>query len=298
MTSPTPRPDATGLLRHDVLLERYHYPPGPPVAIPRHTHDQYQLNLNLGVPGGLHYRGEYHVVPSGRLTVVMPGEAHTPVDPDHRDRDSEHLTLYVDPGALTAAARELAGRPAALPFFRDLTVADAVTVARFARTHAALAGGPATVSVLDEDVRLLGFVGGLLRRYGGVVAAPPLPPAHRAVRRAREYLHEHRAGTVSLADLARVSELSPYHLTRLFTADVGIPPHAYQLQLRVDHAKRLLLAGRPVSDAGHEAGFFDLSHFTRHFKRYVGVPPGRYAREAAGRAAGRKNVHSRAAGAP
>nr|WP_246400515.1 AraC family transcriptional regulator [Jiangella mangrovi] len=279
-------------MRQDVLLERYSYPPGPPIAIPRHTHEQYQLNLNLGVPGGLHYRRAFHVVPAGRLTVVMPGEAHTPVDPDHRDRDSEHLTLYVDAGALGAAADEIAGRSTALPFFRDLTIDDDATVARFARTHAALSSAPATVSVLDQDVRLLGFVSRLLRRHAGVAGDRPLPPAHRSVRRARAYLHEHRAGAVSLADLARVSELSPYHLTRLFTADVGLPPHAYQLQLRVDHAKRLLLAGRPVSDAGHEAGFFDLSHFTRHFKRHVGVPPGRYAREV------RKDVHSRAAGAP
>lgn len=286
--------DATGLLRRDVLLEWYRYPPGPPVALPRHTHDEYQLNLNLDLPGGIHYRGEYHVVPARRLTVVMPGEAHTPVDPDHRDRDSEHLTLYLDADALAAAAHEITGRPAELPYFRDLTIADAATVARFARTHAALSGGPATISVLDQDVRLLGLVGGLLHRYAGVAAGRPLPPAHRAVRRARDYLHQHRAATVTLADLARVSELSPYHLTRLFTADVGLPPHAYQVQLRVEHAKRLLLAGRPVSDAAHEAGFFDLSHFTRHFKRSVGVPPGRYAREAAGR----KNVHPPEAVAP
>jgi len=49
----------------------------------------------------------------------------------------------------------------------------------------------------------------------------------------------------------------------VFTADVGLPPHSYQPQLRIDHAKRLLLAGRA-------AGFFDASHFTRHFKRAVG----------------------------
>lgn len=113
--------------------------------------------------------------------------------------------MYVDAGALTAAAAEIAGRPAALPFFRDLTIADAVTVARFARTHAALSGGPATSSVLDQDVRLLGLVGDLLRRHAGVPGGGPLAPgrpahrAHRAVRRAREYLHEHRAASVTLA---------------------------------------------------------------------------------------------------
>lgn len=286
MTSPTPRADTAGLLRRDVLLEWYRYPPGPPVTIPRHTHDGYQLNLNLDLPGGIRYRGAYHVVPAGSLTVVMPGETHTPIDPDHRERESEHLVLYLTPGTLVAAAADLTGRPGGLPFFRDLTIADAHTVARFTRAHTALSGGPATV--LDQDVRLLGFVTGLLRRHARLPAGRPPPPARTAVRRARDFLHEHHAAAVTLAELARVSGLSPYHLTRLFTADVGMPPHAYQLQLRVEHAKRLLLAGRTVIDAGHEAGFYDLSHFTRHFKRFVGVPPGAYAR---------KNVHPPANGA-
>ncbi|TDD67542.1 hypothetical protein E1262_19020, partial [Jiangella aurantiaca] len=181
MTSPT-RPDATGLLRRDVLLEWYRYPPGPPVTIPRHTHDGYQLNLNLHLPGGIRYRGEYHVVPARRLTVVMPGEAHTPIDPDHRERDSEHLVLYVAPDALAAAAAEIAGRPARLPSFRDLAIADAHTVARFARMHAALAGAPATASVLDQDVRLLGFVRGLLHRHARVPAGQRRRAHRRPVR--------------------------------------------------------------------------------------------------------------------
>jgi AraC-like DNA-binding protein len=67
-----------------------------------------------------------------------------------------------------------------------------------------------------------------------------------------------------------------------------MPPHAYQIQVRIAHAKRLLLQGLPVSRVASETGFFDLSHFTRHFKRHVGVAPGGYALD-------RKNVHSAAA---
>ena len=63
-----------------------------------------------------------------------------------------------------------------------------------------------------------------------------------------------------------------------------MPPHAYQLQVRLTRAKRLLLQGVPVSRAATETGFFDLSHFTKHFKRLMGVAPGHYTRE-------RKNVH-------
>ena len=53
-------------------------------------------------------------------------------------------------------------------------------------------------------------------------------------------------------------------------------PHAYQIQLRVRHAKALLRAGRPIASAAAEAGFYDQAHLTRHFTRIVGVPPGRY----------------------
>ena len=55
-----------------------------------------------------------------------------------------------------------------------------------------------------------------------------------------------------------------------------MPPHAFQLQIRLTRAKRLLLQGMPVSAVATETGFFDLSHFTRHFKRHVGVTPGSY----------------------
>jgi AraC-like DNA-binding protein len=273
-----PTTEATGLMRDDLLLERYRYPPGPPVVLPRHSHEEYQLNLNLDLPGGVHYRGAYHVVPARRLAVIMPGEAHTPRDPGDRDQASAHLVLYVSEAAVRAAAAALstgrAGRTG-LPYFPDLIVDDVGVIAQFARLHAALSRPSST---LDQDVRLLTVLTELVERYAGVAAGGAMPPAHRAVRRAREYLHDNRRANVSLAELSQASELSPYRLTRLFSAALGMPPHSYQIQLRIEHAKRLLLAGRPVSETGYEAGFFDLSHFTRHFRRHVGVAPGAYAR--------------------
>jgi AraC-like DNA-binding protein len=248
--------DVTGRLDDGVLLERYRYPPGPAVTLPSHAHEEYQLNLSFGEPGGVHYRGAFHVVPAGQVSVVMPGETHTPRDPGARTNPSVHLTLYV--------------RPDDHPHFRDAGIDDPDLARRFADLHRA------QPTDLARDVGLVTFLADLGQRHGGV-RTPPAPAAHRAVRTAREYLHANRTANVTLADLARETGLSRYHLTRVFTAGTGMPPHTYQLQLRVDLAKRLLLAGRTVTDAGHEAGFFDASHFTRHFKRHVGVPPGRYA---------------------
>lgn len=270
--------EAVGLLREGVLLEWYRYPPGPPVVLPSHAHEEYQLNLSFNEPGGVRYRGAYHVVPAGQLSVVMPGETHEPRDPDVREAVSTHLTMYVRPSTFANVARELSASRRGLPAFGELVLADPSVVRRFATTHAALAGSPdGPANGLAQEVQLLELLADLVRRHAGGPSSGPDVQAHKAVRRAREYLHDNRSEPVSLADLSTVSGLSPYRLTRLFRAATGMPPHSYQIQLRVEHAKRLLLSGRSVSAAGHEAGFYDLSHFTRHFRRHVGVPPGKYA---------------------
>ncbi|HEY8525292.1 MAG TPA: AraC family transcriptional regulator [Acidimicrobiales bacterium] len=273
--------EAGGRLRDDVLLEWYRYAPGPPVALPTHAHADYQVNLSFGAPGGVRYRGGHHVVPAGTLSVLMPDEPHTPVDPDARAEPCTHLTLYVAVDVARDAARQLTGRRGT-PTVRDPVVEDADLARRFAALHRALAD-PA--SALDQDVRLLLWLTDLVGRHGSERRASWRPEGrlagHRAVRRARQHLHDNLAANVSLAELAAVAGVSPFHLTRLFTAGLGLPPHAYQVQLRIERAKRLLLAGMPVSDAGHAVGFFDASHFTRHFKRHVGTAPGSYARAVA-----------------
>jgi AraC-like DNA-binding protein len=81
---------------------------------------------------------------------------------------------------------------------------------------------------------------------------------------------------VTLRALARFAGLSAFHLCRVFREAVGMPPHAYQTQIRVRRAKSLLAAGVPIARAAAEAGFYDQSHLTRHFKRIVGLTPGRY----------------------
>lgn len=45
----------------------------------------------------------------------------------------------------------------------------------------------------------------------------------------------------------------------------------------IAHAKQLVLQGLPISSVAAEVGFFDLSHFSRDFKRYIGITPGAYA---------------------
>ncbi|MFE4540036.1 AraC family transcriptional regulator [Streptomyces scopuliridis] len=86
---------------------------------------------------------------------------------------------------------------------------------------------------------------------------------------------------IALKEAARLVHAHPAHLVRAFSGAFGIAPHQYLMSRRVDLARRLLLDGQPPGEVATAAGFYDQSHLTRHFKRVVGITPGRYARTGA-----------------
>src|SRR6185503_16873525 len=98
------------------------------------------------------------------------------------------------------------------------------------------------------------------------------------IRMVRDYLRAHYAENVSLSQLTSLTNLSPYYLLRVFHRRAGFPPHEYQTQVRIAHARRLIRAGTPLAQAAIETGFFDQSHLSRNFKRIVGVTPRQYFR--------------------
>ena len=79
---------------------------------------------------------------------------------------------------------------------------------------------------------------------------------------------------LSVADLADHAGYSPFHFSRLFSASMHLSPGQFLTALRVDTAKRMLLANTdPVIDVAMGVGFDSLSSFSRRFRATVGVPP-------------------------
>ena len=85
--------------------------------------------------------------------------------------------------------------------------------------------------------------------------------------------------SVPVAELATETGRSRFQATREFKRRFGVPPHAYQLSVRLGVAQKSLRAGVPPADVAADLGFVDQSHFTRHFKRLLGVTPARYVRD-------------------
>ncbi len=258
----------------DVLAEWYRYPPGPAGVTPKHAHEEYQLCLASGSASRYLYRGGWILVPPGSLSVLMPDEVHATEEPEDRRDTTSYQVLYVGPDRIRDVAGAIRGRSRALPTFADAVLRDPDLVVRYQRLQAAFAAGS---SQLGRDVDLLSVLVALVGRHSRPrTGRESQPGQRRAVLLARAYLEDNHAEDVSLDGLARLVGLSPFHLARSFQSEVGMPPHAYQLQVRIGRAKRLLLDGLPVSRVASETGFFDLSHFSRHFKRHVGVSPGGY----------------------
>jgi len=55
---------------------------------------------------------------------------------------------------------------------------------------------------------------------------------------------------------------------------LGLPPHIYQQQVRIRHAKEVLMQDFSLAEVANQAGFTDQSHFSKVFKKMVGVMPG------------------------
>lgn len=99
------------------------------------------------------------------------------------------------------------------------------------------------------------------------------------VERACERLRAHVADAVSLDELAAVAGLSKFYLLRAFRRAYGLTPHAYQMQLRLARARRLIADGHALSYVTYESGFADQSHLTRRFAAFFGLTPARLARQ-------------------
>ena len=98
-------------------------------------------------------------------------------------------------------------------------------------------------------------------------------------RAATAYIEEHLAEPILLATLARLARLSPYYFCRAFRRSLGLPPHRYHSNRRIEHAKRLLAQSAPsVTDVGRIVGYSETSSFTAAFHKATGATPTAYRR--------------------
>lgn len=99
--------------------------------------------------------------------------------------------------------------------------------------------------------------------------------------RARDWLAASFDRRTSLEDAAREACLSSFYFNRLFAEAFGETPHEFVTRLRIERAKRLLLAdASSVTDICFEVGYRSLGSFSTRFRSLTGLSPAAFRREA------------------
>jgi AraC-like DNA-binding protein len=244
-------------------------------SLPRHFHEELELGIRQGDGWQFNYRGVMHSIPSDTLVVTQPGEAHQANSKSDRDCTFRGLRVSVD--LLQQVATEVTGRETEMPFFPMPLVHDRDFNRQIIRVHQAL---ERSTSQLEQQTLILDLLAQLILRYAeNPSCLAKLGEEIQPIERVRTYIEEHYDREISLEQLAQIANLSSFHLNRSFRQTFGLPPHAYQIQVRIMRAKRLLRKERSIERVAIETGFASQSHFGSHFKRLVCVTPRQYIQD-------------------
>lgn len=262
-----------------ILVERYAYTSGFVEPLPKHSHEEYQFALSFNCQGEYHYRGAYHSIPIGSLSVIHSGEVHAPSDRTYLTAPAHFEMMHINPTWLQTVAAEMAEKTVSLPFFSTAFLTDSMLNHLFLTLQVA---ADQRNSKLEYDVALWDFLSYLIKHYASnSPSVRSLKSARAAVMLACDYLRTYYTHNVSLDTLAAIAGLSRFHFCRIFRKEVGVSSSAYQTQLRIAQAKKLLVQGCSITEVATTTGFYDQSHFGWHFKRQVGVSPGAYVSKTA-----------------
>jgi AraC family transcriptional regulator len=91
---------------------------------------------------------------------------------------------------------------------------------------------------------------------------------------ALEYINTHLGENLSLSAIANELNMSQYYFCRLFKRSMGITPHQYLIQQRVERAKQLLKRSElTITAVALQCGFSGQSHLAKHFRKQTGLTP-------------------------
>lgn len=218
----------------------------------------------------------YSVLGGGSLAIGNPGVAV-----DLRWAEPHEATLAcIEPHVLGAAAREC-GLGAVPPELRGgAALLDAVCERLLGALaeEAKVAPYPLQELIVESIVNALAYR--LVARFGDAAvhrAGARGALSLHAFRRVSAHIEQNIDERLTLEGLARVAGVSRFHFARQFRLRTGESPMGFLLRVRIERGKSMLRAGAvPIGDVAMALGFADQSHFTRTFKRLVGVPPSEY----------------------
>lgn len=242
---------------------------------PPHFHEAYCIWLNSS--GGEHYRhrGNSSILQPDNFGIIAPGEVHENYACDNDRRNL--LTFYLTSDQLQTVAAQIRGTDSDHSEFSTGFYRDQQSLQGLIRLHQLL---NSTSDRMEREIAFIDLLDLLIGRHAVnriEEADPGIEPGR--VKRLIELFQDRFDEDLSINEIAPQFDCTPHHLIRFFKKSVGLSPHAFLVQLRLEKAKHLIGKGHSLADTAFATGFTDQSHLTRHFKVKFGVTPGQYRRQ-------------------
>jgi len=235
----------------------------PTLEVPWHEHEQASVCFILH--GSFTESFDRSTQSCGRFDLTFK-----PAGLSHRD---EYGHIGATSLVIEMAPDRVAQLESAMPLFREpIHFGDAALAGFGMRVYREFLAGDAA-SRLGVEAAVLELVVELhrVRRIQRAVLEPSW------LGRVREILEDCWSEDMSLARLATVAGVHPVHLAQVFRRRFGCPIGDYVRRIRVRRAREQMLDGdRPLAQVAVACGFYDQSHFTKAFKRYMGITPAEF----------------------
>ena len=237
-----------------------------------HFHDYFVISIiEVGVQSFSYGHKRIVTVP-GNIIVINPYELHTgePVT----EEGFYYRSLYPTKSFVSRVTQDITTINGNFPLFSGGIIPDRRLFRRFRQLHSLSERGE---DALELEEKFCSFLISLIKQHpNNRLVIKDYSHAPQSIQMAIDYLEAHFAEKITLSDLSAVTNVSMYHLARLFKRQVGVPPHRYLECVRIRHAEQALSAGTPLVEAAIACGFSSQTHLTRTFNKVIGTTPGEY----------------------
>jgi AraC-like DNA-binding protein len=240
------------------------------VSYKKHSHEEYSLGLVERGKSVFWCNGSEYLIHSQAAVFIPAGVIHScnPVDLGIW----KYTMLFFEPDWLFSAFQFHKEQEN----FQKYLVRDAYVFSQ--RQHTRIYGLvkclTAKVAPLEKEIRIIEVLEKIFAdRDVEYESCNQIAYEERRLKSVKEYLQENFCNDISLEYLAKLSGLSKHYLIRSFKDKYQVPPHTFQILLRINFAKKEIRQGRLMAEVTQDAGFYDQSHFIKVFKHYVGATP-------------------------
>lgn len=243
-----------------------------------HTHDAFVVAVTELGSAKVRSRGVVETICPSTLFVSNPAEPQSSwMDDSRRWR---YRSIYLTQRTIDAVTSELG--LATVPYFTRNMFHDRDLIDGFDRLHRTLEAGHDGIRAYEL---LIGVFAELFHRHGSGASRMESPPRDRTItRRVIDLMRARYSDDLRLDELATAVGLTSFQLIGLFKRTIGLTPHAYLINVRLNTACRYLRRGHPLAQSALAAGFCDQSALTKHFKRWYGITPLQFVAAARGSA--------------